>query len=154
MAIVDSLVSKSDFGSFAKAFTNNALHDSEISELMSYYAKLRAQGARKSLKGVTNEASTPKEDMESSAREVRLDITVLDSIFDKWFKDQEAVSGVLNVKVTRNKNIEFKRTIDSWKRREKERARHKKRHFERGKQLRAAFEKYQDYFDIDKEKVM
>ena len=60
----------------------------------------------------------------------------------------------MNIKVTRQKNIDFKKTIDSWKKREKERARHKKRHFERGKQLRAAFEKYQDYFDIDKERVL
>lgn len=67
---------------------------------------------------------------------------MLDAIFDKWYKDQEAVSGVLNIKVTRQKNIDFRKTIESWKKREKERLRHKKRHFERGKQLRAAFEKY------------
>ena len=53
----------------------------------------------------------------------RVDISVLDGIFDKWYKDQEAVSGVLNVKVTRNKNIEFRKTLESWKRRVKERAR-------------------------------
>ena len=84
----------------------------------------------------------------------RVDISVLDGIFDKWYKDQEAVSGVLNVKVTRNKNIEFRKTLESWKKRVKERARQKKRIFERGKQLRAAFENYQDYFDIDKEKIV
>lgn len=53
----------------------------------------------------------------------RVDINVLDAIFDKWYKDQEAVSGVLNVKVTRNKNIEFRKTLESWKKRVKERAR-------------------------------
>ena len=53
----------------------------------------------------------------------RVDISVLDGIFDKWYKDQEAVSGVLNVKVTRNKNIEFRKTLESWKKRVKERAR-------------------------------
>ena len=84
----------------------------------------------------------------------RVDISVLDGIFDKWYKDQEAISGVLNVKVTRNKNIEFRKTLESWKKRVKERARLKKRIFERGKQLRAAFENYQDYFDIDKEKIV
>ena len=84
----------------------------------------------------------------------RVDINILDGLFDKWFKDQEAVSGVLNIKVTRNKNIEFRKTLESWKKRTKERLRLKKRIFERGKQLRAAFEKYQDYFDIDKEKIV
>ena len=74
----------------------------------------------------------------------RVDINVLDGLYDKWFKDQEAVSGVLNIKVTRNKNIEFRKTLESWKKRTKERLRLKKRIFERGKQLRAAFEKYQD----------
>ena len=63
----------------------------------------------------------------------RVDINVLDSIFDKWYKDQEAVSGVLNIKVTRAKNIEFRKTLDSWKKRAKERVRLKKRIFERGK---------------------
>ena len=80
--------------------------------------------------------------MNSSSRDVRLDITNLDPIFDKFFKDQEAVTGVLNIKVTRQKNVEFRKTIDSWKKREKERTRGKKRHFERAKQLRGAFEKY------------
>lgn len=39
MVVVDSLMNKSDFGAFAKAFTNNVLHDHDVSEFMSYYAK-------------------------------------------------------------------------------------------------------------------
>lgn len=32
------------------------------------------------------------------------DVTLLDPLFDKWFIDQEALNGVLNVKVTKDKN--------------------------------------------------
>ena len=140
-------MTKSDFGAFAKAFTNNTLHDSEISEFMSYYAKQRALATAKKMRGTpTNDTMNSNEEMfqltNSSIVDPRVDINILDGLFDKWYKDQEAVSGVLNIKVTRQKNIDFRKTIEAWKKREKERARHKKRHFERGKQLRAAFEKY------------
>ena len=56
--------------------------------------------------------------------------------------------------MTRQKNIDYKKTIEAWRKREKERIRHKKRHFERGKQLRAVFAKYEEYFDLEKEKVV
>ena len=104
--------------------------------------------------GDTQNTNESLEADDSVMTDPRVDINILDGLFDKWFKDQEAVSGVLNIKVTRNKNIEFRKTLESWKKRTKERLRLKKRIFERGKQLRAAFEKYQDYFDIDKEKIV
>ena len=45
----DSLMNKSDFGAFAKEFTNNALRENDINEFMQYYARIRALAVRKSL---------------------------------------------------------------------------------------------------------
>ena len=64
MQVVDSLMTKSDFGAFAKAFTNNELRDSDISEFMSYYAKQRAIATAKKMRGTpTNETKDSNEEM-------------------------------------------------------------------------------------------
>lgn len=44
--------------------------------------------------------------------------------------------------------------MEAWKKRGEERKRVKRRAFEQGKKLRAAFEKTQDDFNIEKEKVI
>ena len=62
LQVVDSLMNKSDFGAFAKAFTNNALHDSDISEFMSYYAKQRAIATAKRMR-VTPTNDTSNDEM-------------------------------------------------------------------------------------------
>jgi hypothetical protein len=44
--------------------------------------------------------------------------------------------------------------LDVWKKRQDELKRFKRRVFEHGKKLRSAFEKYQDDFNIEKDKVI
>ena len=59
--------------------------------------------------------------------EVRLDLSLMDTQFDSWYKKEENLSGVLNAKATRLKNDEFRMKIEAWKKRENERKRLKKR---------------------------
>jgi hypothetical protein len=47
----------------------------------------------------------------------------LDNNFDKWFKEEESLSGVLNMKVIKQKNIDFRLKSDAWKKRLDERKR-------------------------------
>ena len=62
-------MNKSDFGAFAKAFTNNALVDHDISEFMSYYAKQRAITIARRLRGsVTNETMETNDDINDLAK--------------------------------------------------------------------------------------
>lgn len=42
---------------------------------------------------------------------------MLDPLFDKFLKDQEALSGVLNPQVTRKNNESFRKKLTSWRKR-------------------------------------
>lgn len=59
------------------------------------------------------------------------------------------MNGVLNARVTKQKNQEFKLKLDAWKKRPNERKRIKKRTFEQGKKVREDFEHFIRSFDHD-----
>ena len=67
--------------------------------------------------------------------------------------EEQTLSGVLNLKVTKAKNADFRLKIDAWKKRHKERDRMKKRTFEHGGAIRAAFEKFSSNFDLGRERI-
>jgi hypothetical protein len=67
--------------------------------------------------------------------------------------DQEALSGVLNVRVTKQKNVEFRQKCEAWRKRQNERKRIKKRTFEQGKKIRQDFETYLKNFESDRDIV-
>ena len=60
---------------------------------------------------------------------------------------------MLNVKLTKIKNTEFRLKLDAWKNRELERKATKKRNFEHGKAIRETFERTIDNFNLDKDKI-
>ena len=91
---------------------------------------------------------------ELELRDLRLDLATVDGIFDKWFKEEENLSGALNMKLIKQKNQELRSKLDAWKKRAEERKRVQKRAFQHGKLLRQAFEQRQDDFNIEKEKVI
>jgi len=78
---------------------------------------------------------------ELELRDLRLDLAILDAMFDKWYKEEENLSGALNMKLIKQKNMELRQKLDAWKKRAEERKRLSKRAFEHGKKLREAFEK-------------
>ena len=61
---------------------------------------------------------------------IRIDVTLIDQQFDKWIREEETLSGVLNVKLTKQRNTELKQKYDAWRRRISERQRIKKRTFD------------------------
>ena len=79
---------------------------------------------------------------------------MVDGFFDKWFREEENLSGALNMKLIKQRNVELRQKLDAWKKRVEERRRVQRRAFEHGKRLRGAFEKTQDDFNIEKEKVI
>ena len=56
-----------------------------------------------------------------------MDLTTIDAMFDKWYREEEALSTVLNMKVIKQKNIDLRQKIEAWKRRLDERKRLQKR---------------------------
>lgn len=76
--------------------------DSEVVEIMNAHKK------KKDLNST---------DLSISSNEIRMDVSLLDSQFDKFLLDQESLNGVLNSKVTKQKNAEFRLKIEAWKKR-------------------------------------
>lgn len=87
-------------------------------------------------------------------KDLKLDLAIVDNLFDRWFKEEESLSGVLNMKLIKQKNADLRVKLDVWKKRQDQYKRLKRRVFEHGKKIRSAFEKYQDDFNIEKEKVI
>jgi hypothetical protein len=58
---------------------------------------------------------------DNDLRDLKIDISILDTNFDKWFKEEDSLSGVLNMKVIKQKNVDFRLKIDAWKKRAEER---------------------------------
>lgn len=63
------------------------------------------------------------------------------------------LSGVLNSRVTKQKNLDLKAKINSWKQRDQERKRKKKDTMDKGAQIRASFEKFLHIFESEREPV-
>jgi hypothetical protein len=57
----------------------------------------------------------------------KLDLQIMDNAYEKWLREEDSLQGVLNVKMIKAKNTDFKQKIDAWKRRVDERRRVKKR---------------------------
>mmetsp|Transcript_13206 Transcript_13206/g.20584 ORF Transcript_13206/g.20584 Transcript_13206/m.20584 type:complete len:571 (+) Transcript_13206:73-1785(+) len=89
----------------------------------------------------------------SEMMDLKLDFSILDTQYAKWADEDESLSGVLNLKLTKLRNAEFRTKIDSWKNREKERKATKKRNFDHGKLLREVMEKSLENFNLDRDKV-
>jgi len=52
---------------------------------------------------------------------MRLDLAIIDAEYKKWAVEDQSLSGVLNNKLTKQKNTEFRMKLDSWKARKMER---------------------------------
>ncbi len=45
---------------------------------------------------------------ELELRDLRLDLAIVDGIFDKWYIQEELLSGALNMKLIKSKNVELR----------------------------------------------
>jgi hypothetical protein len=85
--------------------------------------------------------------------EMRVDVALLDQLYDKWAEEDDSMSDVLNVKITKSKNADFRLKIDAWRARAKERKANHKRNFEHGKALRDVMERQLQNFNLDRDKM-
>ena len=75
----------------------------------------------------------------SEIGDLRLDLNILDSQFRKWLDEDDALSGVTNVKITKAKNADLRLKMTAWNNRKPEFKNAKKKVFEHGKKLREYF---------------
>jgi hypothetical protein len=83
-----------------------------------------------------------------------LDLTTVDALFDKWYREEEALSTVLNMKVIKQKNVDLRSKLEAWKRRLEERKRLQKRAATQYQKLKTAMERHQEDFNMEKERVI
>jgi hypothetical protein len=50
-----------------------------------------------------------------------LDLAIIDAEYKKWAVEDSSLSGVLNNKLTKSKNTDFRMKLDAWKARKMER---------------------------------
>ena len=58
---------------------------------------------------------------DDEVNEIKFDLKTLDEAYDKWAKEDDSLSGVLNTKLTKIKNVDFRLKLDAWKNRVAER---------------------------------
>jgi hypothetical protein len=86
--------------------------------------------------------------------DLRMDMGIVDSQYQKWADEDDNLSGVLNVKITKQKNADLRLKIEAWKNRQNERKSIKKRNYDHGKALREFFNKSIETFNLEKERVV
>jgi len=47
--------------------------------------------------------------------EQKLDLYKVEEEYEKWSREEESLSGVMNQKHTKNRNIDFRKKLDFWK---------------------------------------
>jgi len=66
-----------------------------------------------SKKGIT----TDKQMSDSQEKFLRIELANVNALFDKWIREEETLSGVLNPKLTKSKNIDVRMKLEAWKKR-------------------------------------
>ena len=66
-----------------------------------------------SKKGIT----TDKQMSDSQEKFLRIELANINALFDKWIREEETLSGVLNPKLTKSKNIDVRIKLEAWKKR-------------------------------------
>ena len=66
-----------------------------------------------SKKGIT----TDKQMSDSQEKFLRIELANVNALFDKWIREEETLSGVLNPKLTKSKNIDVRIKLEAWKKR-------------------------------------
>ena len=83
--------------------------------------------------------------------DIRVDVGVLDTAYDKWAKEDDSLSGVMNSKLTKVKNADMRLKLEAWKSRAGERKKQKKFTQDHGKEVRKIFDQCQSLFSVDKD---
>ena len=68
--------------------------------------------------------------------EDRLDVMVLETHFEKWFREEDSLQAFLNPKVAKQRFADFKTKIQVWRQRDKQRGRLKKVYKKHNQKLR------------------
>ena len=86
---------------------------------------------------------------EVPAEIIKVDLSAVDSSFEKFYKTEESLSGFLNIKVIKQKFADFRKKLDVWKKVGRQRRKNKTNFKNRSAALIAAFKKAKQDFTYD-----
>jgi len=92
-------------------------------------------------------------DDDGPAEITKCDLAVVDSMFDKFWRTEESLSGFLNVKMIKQKFADFRQKLEVWKNRDRARKRNKRNFKKYTKNLLAAFKKAKTDFTMDNDEI-
>lgn len=75
---------------------------------------------------------------------VELNMAELDALYAKFIKEEDQISGVLDVKLTKKKNVDFRLKLDAWRARKAERKNYKNKRYVQNKTLREKLAELKD----------
>ena len=84
---------------------------------------------------------------------MKIDLVEFDKLYEKFALTDDDMSNLINVKITKTKNTEFRLKLDAWKNMINNRKLLKKRAFEHGKAIRQSFESSLALFTLDRERI-
>ena len=106
-------LNKREFTDFIKFVTREIKLDADIGELYLYFGKKLSVLQQKGAKGSPTEPKkrprssfiqkpgTPTANDKQDLKDYALDLHLVKVAFDKWYKEEESLSGVLNPKITK-----------------------------------------------------
>lgn len=175
LAIEEHRVGTKDFAAFLKFF-NKDLGETLATEIFMLLNKRLAAllvssraGEDESFAGQDGAVGQKNRDLQGMTRQegqtqygltqreigqLTLDLALLDAEYRKFASNDENTSDLINPKMTKTRNVDFRLKLDSWKALANTRKNLKKRAFEQGKAIRKHFEESQNLFSMDKHRVL
>ena len=75
---------------------------------------------------------------------IEFNLAEIDALYAKFIKEEDQISGVLDVKLTKKKNADFRLKLDAWRNRKAERKNYKKKRYGQMITLREKLEELKD----------
>ena len=132
-----AMLSKLDFTSFMKVYLPSTT-DNEASELFNFLTakKKDTSGLDSDRENLPSINKNSVNDSFMFKTEDRLDVMVLETHFEKWFREEDSLQAFLNPKVAKQRFADFKTKIQVWRQRDKQRGRLKKVYKKHNQKLR------------------
>ena len=149
-------LNKHEFTQFAKVYLEK-ITDTEASELFNFLTVKKKEDRETNGEDSDREQRRGGKQFSYEEKEnkpdEKLDITVLENLFEKWFREEDSLQAFLNPKVAKQRFADFKTKVGVWKAREKQRARVKKAYKTHTQKLRQTLIEKSKRFTIDNELV-
>jgi hypothetical protein len=113
-------ITKLEFTQFAKVYLEK-MTDTEGSELFNFLNTKKKEAIDEDSENEIRVQSRKQDRFDDKENKVeeRMDIMILETHFEKWFREEDSLQAFLNPKVAKQRFADFKTKMDVWKARSK-----------------------------------